>query len=100
MRLQWLRFEFRVELAPEVPRVVRDFANLYVHAVHRLAGDPEAVARQHLLEFAIELVAVPVPLADLRCAVGLTGEAPFLQLADVRSQAHRAAEFVHTLQLT
>ena len=65
MRLQRLRFEFGMELASQIPRMIRQFADLDVHAVGRLARQPQAVLGQNRLKFAIEFVAVAMALADL-----------------------------------
>src|SRR5438270_6505024 len=99
MRLQRLGFELRMELAPEVPRVVGDFADLHVGAVRRVAGDAQPVGGQLFFELAVELVTMPMPLADLRSAVRLAGEAVLRKTAWVRTQTHGAAKFVHSLQL-
>jgi len=40
MRLERLRFEFRVELAAETPGMVGQLANFDVNAIGGLAGDP------------------------------------------------------------
>ena len=43
MRLERLRFELGMELAAEVPRMIRDLADLDIHAVRGLACEPQAV---------------------------------------------------------
>ena len=65
MRFERLGFEFRMELAAQEPRMVRDLADLDVHAVRGLAGDAQAALRENLLIFAVEFVAMAVALADL-----------------------------------
>ena len=66
MRLQRLGFELGMELAAQIPGMVRHFADLDVDAVGRLRRSmPQAAGRQDLLVFAVEFVAVAVALADL-----------------------------------
>ena len=77
----------------------REFADLDVRAVGRLAGDPQAAAFSTLFVFAIEFVAMAMALADLARAVGLVREAALGQLAGPSAQPHRAAQFVDALQL-
>src|SRR5574340_948869 len=86
VRFERLGFELGVELAAEEPRVVRDLADLHVHAVRGLAGDAQPVLGQDGLELAVELVPVAVPLADLFRAVGLPREAALRQHAGPRAQ--------------
>jgi len=43
MRLQWLRFEFGMELAAQEPRMIGQLANLDVDAVRSLSGEPESM---------------------------------------------------------
>ena len=50
------------------------------------------------LELAIELVAMAMAFADLVGAVGCARKAAFRQLAGIRAQAHRAAQFVDAFQ--
>src|SRR5688572_7170486 len=98
MRLERLGFEFRMELTPEIPRVVRDLADFDIHPIGRLTGQPQAFRCEDRFEFAVELVAMPVALANLWYAVGLARETPFGQLARVGAEPHRAAELIHALQ--
>ncbi len=71
MRFQRLRFEFGMELAAEIPGMIRQFADFDVHAIGSLAGKPQAMRCQHAFKLAIEFVAMAMALADLRSAVGL-----------------------------
>src|SRR5689334_17949146 len=45
MRFQRFRFELRMELAAQIPRMVRDLTNLDIRAVRRLARNAEAHGR-------------------------------------------------------
>src|SRR5439155_25472223 len=64
------RLELGMELATQEPRVVANLDNLDVGAVRSVAGNGEAVRHQHLVVFAVEFVAVTVPLRDLERPVG------------------------------
>ena len=99
MRFERLRFEFGMKLAAQIPGMVANLADLDVSAIRSLARDPQARRRQDLFILAIELVAMPVPLADLDRPVRLVGEAAFLQDAWPGAEPHRAAQLVHAFQL-
>src|ERR1019366_2269281 len=74
MRMHRLGLELRVELAAQVPRMPRDFADLHVRLVRRLSRNPQPRRCQDLFVLAVEFVAVPVPFDDLARAVGPAGE--------------------------
>src|ERR1017187_9476094 len=99
MRTHRLGLELRVELAAQVPRMPRDFADLHVGLVRRLPRNPQPGRRQDLFVLAVEFVAVPVPLDNLARAVGPAGETVFRQPARPAAQAHGAAQLVDALQL-
>src|ERR1035437_7707695 len=73
MRMHRLGLELRVELAAQVPRMVRDFADLHVRLVRRLPRNPQPVGHQNLLVLAVEFVAVTVPFHNLARAIGPAG---------------------------
>jgi len=101
MRLQRLRLELRMELAAEEVRMARDFHDLDISCVGRGAAQPQSAASKQRFVLAIELVPVPVPLADLRrSAVGLGSQRILLQDAGPRAQPHGAAHLFHTQQFT
>src|SRR5262245_43773434 len=99
MRLERLRLELGMELAAQIPRMTGNLADLDIRAVRRLARAPQPRRGQNIFIFAIELVAVPMPLADLGGSVGLVREAPFLQKTRPRPQPHGAAQLVDALEL-
>src|SRR5689334_12156122 len=99
VRLERFGFEFRMELAPEIPGMIRKLTDLDVNSIRRLAGDTEAAFDQALFMLAIEFVAMPMPFADLRHAIGLARAAALSQHARIGAQTHGAAEFIHALQL-
>src|SRR5260370_18063331 len=80
--------------------MVGTLADLPVHAVGRLSRDAQTASGENLLVFAIELVAVTVPLADLRGRVCPARKAALGEQARVSAQPHRTAEFIHAFQLT
>ena len=99
MRLHRLRFEFRMELAAQIPRMICNFADLDINPIRRFPGYPQTRACQDLLVFPIEFVAVTVPLTDFICLVSLLREAALAKHTGPRAQTHRAAQFVHAFQL-
>src|SRR5579885_2797828 len=73
MRLEWLRLEFRVELAAEEVRMVRNLKDLDVSSVRRGSGNAKSSAGEQRFVLAIEFVAMTMTLADLRLAIGARG---------------------------
>ena len=67
MRLEWLRLEFRMELAAQEPRMVRQLDHLdELGAAHgMLAGHDEPLLLEPGPERVGDLEAVPVTLGDL-----------------------------------
>ena len=61
---QRLRFEFRVELAAQEPRMIRQLNDFHEVLVGRYAGNNQPIVRQRLFKLAIEFVAVAVPLGN------------------------------------
>src|SRR4051794_5394585 len=98
VRLHRLRFELGMELAAQIPRMVRDLTDLDVRIVGRLAGDFQSRRLQPLLVFTIEFVAVAMALVDLAHSVGLVGHAALGQPAGPASEPHGAAQLVDSLQ--
>ncbi len=96
MRLEWLGFEFGMELAAQEPWMVGRFDDFNVIFVGSAAGDAEARAEQSFFVIAIEFVAMAVTLADFGLAVGFMCEGTWLQLAGPRAKAHGAAHFIDT----
>ena len=74
MRRQRLGLEFRMELAADEPRMVRHLDDFDVLAIRRAAGDAETGVGQRLFVFAIEFVAVAVPLGNFGGAVSASRE--------------------------
>src|SRR5260370_41812704 len=81
VRFERLRFEFRVELAAEEPRMVRRFDDFHVILIRRASGDAQARGDQSFFVVAIKFVAVAVALADFEFAVSLVGEGAGPELA-------------------
>src|ERR1700675_4994245 len=99
MRLQRLRFEFRMELAANEKRMTRNLDHLDISAVRSRAGNAQPGSHHWFLILAVELVTMPMPLADLGLAVHLIRQRSHLDLAWPCSQPHRAAQFFHAPQL-
>src|SRR3546814_10846137 len=65
MRIEWLRFELRVELDPDKPRMVGTLNDFRQHAVGRHARKDEAALLQAFAIGAVDFIAVAMPLADV-----------------------------------
>ena len=74
MRRKRLRFEFRMELAAQKPRMIGSFHDFDVHAVRRAPRDAKSGARERLLILAIEFVAMAMTFGNFELAVGLVRE--------------------------
>src|SRR6516164_8436782 len=98
MWLERLRFELRMELAAQEPRMVRRFYDFHVILIGGPPGDSQPRGDQRLLVLPVELVTVPVPLADFVRAVSFVCKRAWLQLPRPRAQPHRAAHLFHTQQ--
>src|SRR5580704_13200083 len=76
MRGKRLRFEFRMKLAANEPRMIGHFDNFDIHAIGCPAGNAESGARERLLVLAIKFVAMAVALGDFERAVSLMRKRP------------------------
>src|SRR5262245_25734445 len=88
-----------MELTGEEIRVIGDLDDLDEPAVRSLAGDPHAALLEIVHVPALDLVAVAVPLADLRATVGLVGGRAGLEEAGPLAEPHVATHLVDALQL-
>src|ERR1700722_17263528 len=98
MRLQRLRFEFGMELASDEEWMAGNFDDLDVSSIRRRAGNLEAAGRHRLFILAVELITMPVALADFGLAIDVLRQRPRLKLARPRPESHRPAEFFNTAQ--
>src|SRR6267142_344799 len=71
---QRLRLEFRVELATQEPRMIRDFHDFDEVLVRGNTGDDQAVLGQSLLELPIEFITMPVAFGNHRSVVDAIGQ--------------------------
>src|SRR5579859_6878343 len=99
MRLQRLRFEFRMELAAQKVRMVGKFHDLYISPIGSCAGKLQPRPGQDSLILPVELIAVAMPFTDLGGAVCFGGQTVESELARPRTQTHGAAQFVDAAQL-
>src|SRR6476619_489240 len=99
MRLERLRLELRMELAANKMRMIRQLHHLHVSSIRRRSGNAQARSRHGLFVLAIELIAMPVPLADFERAINLLRQGIGLNLAWPRPQSHRPAQFLYAPQL-
>src|SRR5215510_2399873 len=58
MRCKRFRLEFRMELAAQKPRMIREFHDLDEVLVERNSGDDQTVVREVFLECSIEFIAM------------------------------------------
>src|SRR5579871_873842 len=69
MRLERLRLELWMELAPDEVGMIGQFHHLHVSAVWSRTGEAKSSRGQWFFVLAIELVTMPVALADFQRAV-------------------------------
>src|SRR6266540_5446060 len=90
-----IRREFRVELAAEEPRMLRQLDHLAQVARERALrarADDESRRDEPRQVMVVDLIAMPVALGDRRTAVDAVRERAGHDLARLRAEAHRAAE--------
>ena len=71
MRLERLRLELGMELAPQKERVIAQLDDLHIRRIGSRPRDLQPSSRQQRLVFAIEFVTVTVTFADLRLSIRL-----------------------------
>src|SRR5712691_11559005 len=99
MRLQRLGLELGMELAAQIPGVIRDLSDLDVNGVRRFTREPKSVPLQDVFVFAVEFVTVAMALADFGFSVSGAREAAGCEQARISAQAHGAAQLVDAFQL-
>ena len=67
--LEWTRFELRVELDADKPRMIGEFDRLWQEAVGRHAGEHKALLFETRAIGGVDLVAVAVALGDFGIAI-------------------------------
>ena len=95
MRAVGAAFEFRVELAPNEPRMAGQLDDLHKGAIRGCARKHQTGLLQLLPESVIEFVAVTVAFADLPPAVQGKGFGALGKQAGIASQPHGAALLGH-----
>src|SRR5579872_3281943 len=93
MRLERLRLELRMELASDEVLMIGQFHHFYVSPIRSRPGNAQSRRDHRLFVLAIELIAVPMPLADFEDAVDSCCQGIRLDLASPGSQTHGAAQF-------
>src|SRR5438067_98239 len=83
-----------MELATQAPRVIGYFTNLHVNTIRSLPGEAHSCLRQRRLKVAVEFVAVPMALTNLRGAIGSKRETSFRKMTRISSEAHGATELI------
>src|SRR5579863_1973740 len=87
-----------MELTPNKMRMVRKFHHLHISTIRSRARNPQSASRQSFLIFTIELITMPVPLADLKLLVDFVRQSSRLDLARPGAQPHGAAKFLYPAQ--
>src|SRR6185436_14902091 len=91
MGARWPRLEFRMELAPHEPRMLLEFDDFHELAVRAQAGQAHAPLHELVAVLVGDLVAMAMPLADLRHAIHLGDFRSTRESRGVRTEPHRAA---------
>ena len=94
MRRKRFRFEFRMELATEEPRMPRKLDDFDKVLVGRDAGDNKTVIRQHLFELPVELIAMAMPFGNDIGLINAIGERTRFEIRRIGTETHRAADGV------
>src|SRR5664279_4339488 len=84
-----------MELAPNKMWMIRQFHHLHVSPIRRRSRNSQPRGRHRLFILAVELITMPVPLADLQLPVNRMRQRVRLNLAWPRAQPHRSAQFFH-----
>src|SRR5438045_908855 len=88
-----------MKLASNKMRMPRNFNHLHISSIRSRARNLQPAGRHRLFIFAIELIAMPVPLADLGLPIDFICQSVSLNLARPSPQTHRPAQFLHSPQL-
>src|SRR5436190_8561946 len=97
MRPRRPRLELRMELAADEPRMLRVLDDLDELTVGTHAGELEATLDEHVAILVGHLVAVTMPLADLRRTIDLGGPGPASEACRVRAEPHGPTHVRHVL---
>src|SRR3546814_900442 len=92
MRIERLRLEFRMELHPDKPWMVRALNDFRQHAVGRHARKDEPALFELFEIRAVDLITMAVALADVVGAIDARDMAVRRQLRFIDAKAHRAAK--------
>src|SRR3954465_6743843 len=98
MRLKRLRLELGMELATDEVRMIRQFHHFHVSSVRRGSGEAKTGSDHRLFIFAVELVAMPVPLTNLERSVNTVRQSIGLNLARPCTEPHGSAQLFHAAQ--
>ena len=99
MRLQRLRLELRMKLAPNKIRMIRQLNHLHIGRIRRRPRNPQPRGYKRLLVLPVKFIPVTMPLADLIFPVDLVSQSARLNLAGPGPQPHRSTQLFHAAQL-
>src|ERR1700682_2930335 len=91
------RLELGVELAANEPGMRLQLHHLDQRSVRRKTTQVESVLDELIAVFVVNLVAMPVALADLRCGIDRGGLRSWSEFARIRPETHRAAHVGNVL---
>src|SRR6266550_1238791 len=91
MRARGARLKLRVELTADIPRMRLKLHHLDQRSVGRKAAQVQSVLDELVAVLVVDLVAMAMPLADLRLAIDRGGLRSWSEPAGVRAEAHGTA---------
>src|SRR4051812_32459984 len=97
MSARWARLELGMELTADVPWVLRVLDDFHELAVRAQSRQPESVLNELIAVLVGHLVAVTMPLADLRDAIHLGDAGSSGKTRRIRAQAHGSTHVGHVL---
>src|SRR5882757_8612109 len=99
MRLQRLRLELRMKLAPDKMWMLRNLDHFNVSPIRSRSRNPQPASNHRVFVFAIELVTMPMALADFSLAIDLVSQCASLNFARPSAETHRPTQFLNAAQL-
>src|SRR2546423_2627949 len=96
---QWLRFEFRMELDSDKPRMFGNFDDLNQIALFANTRKRESMLFEQRTIFVVEFISMAMTFMNQRLAVSLGHPARFDELTRIRTKAHRTAHVFHLFLL-
>ena len=99
MRIKRFRFELRMKLAAQKPRVILQLDNLDKLSIRRFTRKHQTAAAQFVFVTRVELIPMPMPLANCLGAKNPHGQRAGLNLARISSKTHRSTHRLNADQV-